>query len=126
MVITLYIIYLLIGVLCGVFMGSIGIGAGLITVPLLNYTGMSLRNAVGCSLLMQLLPQSLPGVFIYHKKGYIDYYPSFTVIFGSLIGITIGAYIIANDLIEKKYVYKILSIILIIFSFIYAKDHLFN
>lgn len=120
------IIYFLIGTIAGFFMGIIGIGAGLITVPLLNYTGMSLNQAVGTSLLMQLLPQSLPGVLLYQKKGYINYYNSFLVIFGSLLGIGIGAYLITYDYIEKKYLYKILSIILIIFACIYSYEHLFT
>lgn len=120
------IIYFLIGTIAGFFMGIIGIGAGLITVPLLNYTGMSLNQAVGTSLLMQLLPQSLPGVLLYQKKGYIDFYNSFLVIFGSLLGIGIGAYLITYDYIEKKYLYKILSIVLIIFAFLYSYEHLFT
>ncbi len=120
------IIYFLIGTIAGFFMGIIGIGAGLITVPLLNYTGMSLNQAVGTSLLMQLLPQSLPGVLLYQKKGYIDFYNSFLVIFGSLLGISIGAYLITYDYIEKKYLYKILSIVLIIFACIYSYEHLFT
>lgn len=120
------IIYFLIGTIAGFFMGIIGIGAGVITVPLLNYTGMSLNQAVGTSLLMQLLPQSLPGVLLYQKKGYIDFYNSFLVIFGSLLGIGIGAYLITYDYIEKKYLYKILSIVLIIFACIYSYEHLFT
>ena len=120
------IIYFLIGTIAGFFMGIIGIGGGLITVPLLNYIGMSLNQAVGTSLLMQLLPQSLPGVLLYQKKGYIDFYNSFLVIFGSLLGIGIGAYLITYDYIEKKYLYKILSIVLIIFACIYSYEHLFT
>jgi len=120
------IIYFLIGTIAGVFMGIIGIGAGLITVPLLNYTGMTLSQAVGTSLLMQLLPQSLPGVILYEKKGFIDYYKSFLVIFGSVFGIIIGAFLITYNYIEKKYLYKILSIVLIIFACIYSYEHLFT
>lgn len=120
------IIYFLIGTIAGVFMGIIGIGAGLITVPLLNYTGMTLNQAVGTSLLMQLLPQSLPGVILYEKKGFIDYYKSFLVIFGSVFGIIIGAFLITYNYIEKKYLYKILSIVLIIFACIYSYEHLFT
>ena len=62
------IIYIIIGTLAGLSMGIIGIGAGIITIPLLIYSGMNIRTAVGCSLVMQLLPQSLPGVLLYQKK----------------------------------------------------------
>ena len=61
----LYILYLLIGVLSGVSMGIIGVGAGMITIPLLLYTGLSVQQAVATSLIIQLLPQSLPGCLLY-------------------------------------------------------------
>ena len=44
----LYIIYALIGILSGISMGIIGIGAGVITLPLLLATGMNIKKAVGC------------------------------------------------------------------------------
>ena len=36
------VVYIIIGLLCGISMGSIGIGAGLISVPLLIYYGLNI------------------------------------------------------------------------------------
>ncbi len=120
------IIYVLIGIVAGLSMGIIGIGAGIITLPLLLYTGMGIRKAVGCILLMQLLPQSLPGVLIYHKEKFIDYYSSFIVILGSIIGIIIGAYLVSHNIISEKLTYKILTLVLIVTAFIFTKRYLID
>tara|TARA_B100000927_G_scaffold287433_1_gene280351 strand:+ start:377 stop:745 length:369 start_codon:yes stop_codon:yes gene_type:complete len=119
-----YVMYILIGVLAGIFMGMIGMGAGIITVPLLIYTGMGLHNAVGASLLMQLLPQSLPGVLLYHHKGYINYRDSILVILGSLVGIGIGSYLIVTEYITEKMAYKILTYMMIIITCVFSYKYL--
>ena len=120
----LYIIYILIGTLAGFFMGMIGMGAGIITVPLLVYSGMNIHNAVGCSLLMQLLPQSLPGVMLYHYKGHMQYYASFAVIFGSILGILLGSLLVTYDYISEKMLYKLLTYLLILITSLFIYEHL--
>ena len=42
----LIFIYLILGLISGLFLGSIGVGAGLLTVPVLIYTGLKLKEAV--------------------------------------------------------------------------------
>ena len=59
------IILSLIGILCGLSMGSIGIGAGLVTVPLLIIYGINIKTAIALIMVMQLLPQSIFGVINY-------------------------------------------------------------
>ena len=120
----LYIIYALIGILAGISMGIIGIGAGVITLPLLLATGMNIKKAVGCILLMQLLPQSLAGVLIYHKDKNIDYTSSFIVIAGSVLGIIIGAYMVSLNIISESLTYKLLTIVLICTSIVFTKKYL--
>ena len=120
----LYIIYVLIGALAGFFMGMIGMGAGIITVPLLVYSGMNIHNAVGCSLLMQLLPQSLPGVMLYHYKGHMQYYASFAVIFGSILGSLLGSLLVTYDYISEKMLYKLLTYLLIFITSLFIYEHL--
>jgi uncharacterized membrane protein YfcA len=118
------LVYILIGCIAGLSMGTIGVGAGIITIPLLIYSGMNIRTAVGCSLVMQLLPQSLPGVLLYNKKNYIEWFNSLLVVFGSLIGILIGAFLVSNNYITEKMTYKLLTIILIITTVIFVKEYL--
>lgn len=121
---NILILITLIGVLAGFFMGIIGMGAGVITVPLLVYTGMNIRNAVGASLLMQLLPQSIAGVWLYHTRGYIDYIPSLWLIFGSFVGILFGSYLVTMDVITEKTTYKMITYLLIVITGIFINDHL--
>lgn len=122
----LYIIYALIGILSGISMGIIGIGAGVITLPLLLATGMNIKKAVGCILLMQLLPQSLAGVLIYHNDKNIEYTSAFIVILGSVIGIIIGAYMVSNDIISETLTYKLLTIVMIFTSIVFSKKYLID
>ena len=122
----LYIIYALIGILSGISMGIIGIGAGVITLPLLLATGMNIKKAVGCILLMQLLPQSLAGVLIYHNDKNIEYTSAFIVILGSVIGIIIGAYMVSNGIISETLTYKLLTIVMIFTSIVFSKKYLID
>ena len=122
----LHIIYALIGMLAGISMGIIGIGAGVITLPLLLATGMNIKKAVGCILLMQLLPQSLAGVLIYHKDKNIDYTSSLIVISGSVLGIIIGAYMVSSNIISESFTYKLLTIVLICTSIVFTKKYLLD
>lgn len=121
----LYIIYLTIGFISGISMGIVGVGAGILTIPFLIYTGLQLKQAVAIALIIQLLPQSLPGVYSFYKKGYINYtilFISLLVLIGSLIGIQLGVYLSTNNIINKKETYRILSYFLILSGlYIYYK-----
>ena len=118
-----YILYTLIGALSGISMGTIGIGAGIITIPLLILTGMDMNTAVGCVLLMQLLPQSLPGVIVYHREEYIHYESAFVVILGSILGIFIGSLLISYKVLTEEMCYKIITLVLIITTIMFIKQH---
>ena len=110
------ILYFLIGALSGISMGVIGVGAGMLTIPLLLYSGLTLHESVGISLIMQLLPQSLPGVILYYKEGSITITTAtiaMFVVIGSLIGIYFGSYLVHNNYINLKFMYGSLASLLI-------------
>jgi uncharacterized membrane protein YfcA len=119
-----FYVYILIGILSGISTGIIGLGSGIITLPLLLYVGMNIRTAVGCVLLMQLIPNSIIGVSLYHNKGFIDYYSSLLVILGSLLGIGMGSYFVTQGYISEEMTYKVLTVSLIIISIIFTKKYL--
>ncbi len=108
------IIYILIGLITGISIGIVGIGAGILLMPLLIYSGLTIHKAVAIGLALQLVPQSLPGLWLYHNKGHFDWKLSLYVIFGSLIGITLGAYLVNNNYINEKLMYRLLFFILFI------------
>lgn len=111
-----YLIYFLIGTISGLSMGIVGVGAGMLTIPLLIYTGLTMKESVGISLIMQLLPQSLPGVIMYYKNSAINLsiiLIAMFVVIGSLVGIYIGSYLVHNDFVNLKSMYTILAFLLI-------------
>ena len=75
---------------------------------------------------MQLLPQSLAGVLIYHKDKNIDYTSSLIVIVGSVLGIIIGAYMVSSNIISESFTYKLLTIVLICTSIVFTKKYLLD
>lgn len=111
-----YLIYFLIGTISGLSMGIVGVGAGMLTIPLLIYTGLTMKQSVGISLIMQLLPQSLPGVIMYYKNGAINLSViliAMFVVIGSLVGIYMGSYLVHNDFVNLKSMYATLAFLLI-------------
>tara|TARA_B110000305_G_C19190192_1_gene516210 strand:- start:287 stop:685 length:399 start_codon:yes stop_codon:yes gene_type:complete len=114
-------IYLFIGGIAGVSMGTIGIGAGLITMPLLIYSGLTIYEAVALAMVMQLLPQSIPGVYNYWK--YIKWEPTLFVILGSFFGIWIGSTLTSGKYLSELFLYRFLAIFLLLSSFYFFIKH---
>lgn len=91
MTLTTLFILLSVGLLAGFLSGMVGIGGGIIIVPVLVYfLGFSQHQAQGTTLFMFLLPIGILGVINYHKEGYVDYKTALiicsTFIFGSYFG----------------------------------------
>lgn len=85
------LILLGIGLLAGFLSGLIGIGGGIVIVPVLVYFfAMSQKTAQGTTLFMFLLPIGILGVFNYHKAGHVDYKTAIimgiTFVLGSYFG----------------------------------------
>ncbi len=91
MTLTTVLILLGVGLAAGFLSGMVGIGGGIIIVPVLVYfLGFTQHQAQGTTLFMFLLPIGILGVMNYHKQGYIDYKTAFmiatTFVFGSYFG----------------------------------------
>jgi len=85
------IILLCVGVVAGFLSGLIGIGGGIIIVPILvYYFTMNQKMAQGTTLFMFMLPIGFLGVYNYYKEGQIDFKSalimSLTFIIGSYFG----------------------------------------
>lgn len=67
------IILLLIGLAAGLMSGILGIGGGIIIIPLLvAFLGFSQQSAQGTSLGLLLLPVGILAVMNYYKAGLVD------------------------------------------------------
>jgi uncharacterized membrane protein YfcA len=91
MTIQVLLILLAVGLAAGFLSGMVGIGGGIIIVPVLVYfLGFTQHQAQGTTLFMFLLPIGILGVMNYHKQGYVDYKTALiicsTFVFGSYFG----------------------------------------
>ncbi|MBI2721463.1 MAG: sulfite exporter TauE/SafE family protein [Bacteroidetes bacterium] len=85
------LILLVVGLLAGFLSGLIGIGGGIIIVPVLVYLlNYDQKTAQGTTLFMFLLPIGILGVYNYYKGGFLDYKTALimaaTFIIGSYFG----------------------------------------
>lgn len=79
-----------IGLLAGFLSGILGIGGGVVMVPLLLLVGFTQHQAQGTSLAAMIPPVTLLAVLQYHKGGHVDWKMAFvisaTFIIGGLFG----------------------------------------
>jgi uncharacterized protein len=85
------LILLTVGLIAGFFSGLVGIGGGVIIVPVLVYFfNMNQKMAQGTTLFMFLLPIGILGVYNYYKGGYVDFKSAciigITFVLGSYLG----------------------------------------
>lgn len=111
---SLQIILMLIaiGISAGILSGLIGIGGGIVMVPLLLLLGFSQQEAQGTSLAALLPPVTLLAVINYHKEGYIDWRYALTISLFFVIGGFIGSKIAVN--LDQKILKKVFGVILLI------------
>jgi uncharacterized membrane protein YfcA len=110
------LILLAVGLVAGFMSGLIGIGGGVVIVPLLVYIlNMNQKTAQGSTLFMFLFPIGILGVYNYHKAGLIDYKTAaimaITFIIGSYLG---GKTVVA---IDTKIIKQIFGAIIVLIGF---------
>lgn len=105
--------YLSVGILSGILTGSIGAGGAVVMVPLLMSCGLTIQESVAIGLAVTAVPQSVPGLYLYYKKG--DFRPkeALFVIIGSLIGVLMGSYIVINYKFTQKTLSRFLACLMI-------------
>ena len=93
-----------VGLLAGFLSGILGIGGGVVMVPLLLLIGFTQHQAQGISLAAMLPPVTLLAVLQYSKEGHVDWkialVISATFIIGGLFGSKLAVAI--NDQLLKK------------------------
>ena len=101
------ILYLLVGVLAGVFSGLIGIGGGVIIVPLLVFFfKLSQHQAQGTTLALMVPPIGLLAAATYYKQGYVDLKVAALVAAGFFVGGLLGSKFavgLSNATLEKVF-----------------------
>lgn len=109
-----YALLALIGLLAGTMIGMIGIGAGVIMVPLMIMVGLTIQQAVGVTLVMQTIPVGILGLYNYYKHGHIQWSYSLAVGLGMLTGIAAGSVASTRNVISDIHLKKGLGIVAIV------------
>lgn len=109
---SIYIL-LLVGLFAGILSGLVGIGGGIIIVPVLVYfLHYTQQQAQGTTLFMFLLPIGILGVMNYYKAGYVEFKTALIIASTFVIGSYFGSkWAIALD---QKTVKQIFGVIIVL------------
>lgn len=105
---------LCIGVTAGVLSGLIGIGGGIIMVPLLLLMGFTQQQAQGTSLAALLPPVTLLAVLNYHKAGFINWRYAIIISLVFVVGGYFGSKIAIS--IDQRTLKKIFAVVLLLIA----------
>lgn len=109
---SIYIL-LLVGLLAGVLSGLVGIGGGIIIVPVLVYfLHYSQQQAQGTTLFMFLLPIGIFGVYNYYKAGYVEFKTALIIASTFMIGSYFGSKMAIT--LDQKTVKQIFGVIIVL------------
>jgi uncharacterized membrane protein YfcA len=91
------LIYIILGLVAGIFGGMFGLGGGLIIIPALVYfAGFTQLQAQGTNLFIMLPPIGLLAALRYYYKGNVKLNVAVFICLGFLIGGLIGAQLVQN------------------------------
>jgi hypothetical protein len=85
-------LYILLGLVAGIFSGLIGIGGAIIIIPsLVLLFGLSQHTAQGTTLALMVPPIGLLAALAYYKQGFVDLKIAAFICIGFFIGGFLGA-----------------------------------
>lgn len=99
------LLFLLLGLITGIFSGLIGIGGAIIIIPsLVLVFSMSQHMAQGTTLALMVPPIGLLAAWTYYKAGFVDLKVAALICVGFFVGGFIGARFVADipDLLLKR------------------------
>lgn len=110
---SIYIL-LLVGLLAGMLSGLVGIGGGIIIVPVLVYfLHYTQQQAQGTTLFMFLLPIGILGVMNYYKAGYVEFKTALIIASTFIVGSYFGSkWAIALDQKTVKQIFGVIIVLL--------------
>ena len=123
MTITTILFLVLIGLCAGVLSGLVGVGGGILMVPMfILFLGLSQHNAQGMSLAVMLPPVTFLAVYNYHKAGDIDWRMALIVSAVFIIGGFFGSKIALKiDQLTLKRIFGVMMLIAAIKLMFFSK-----
>ncbi len=114
--------YLLLGLVAGILSGLIGVGGGVIIIPVLVFLfGLSQHQAQGTTLALLVPPIGLLAAWEYYKEGYVDLKIAGLICAGFFFGGLLGAKLatgLSSRMLEKVFG---VALLLISIKMIFAK-----
>jgi uncharacterized protein len=108
-------ILLALGLVAGIFSGLVGIGGGLIIVPVLVYfLNFTQHQAQGTALFMFLFPIGVLGVMNYWQKGFVDWRVALVIAITFIAGSFLGSKIAVS--LDKTTVQRIFGVVMFALS----------
>jgi uncharacterized protein len=115
MTVTTIITLIIIGLLAGMLSGLVGVGGGIIMVPMLVLIlGFSQHQAQGTSLTVLVVPVTALAVFNYYKEGYINWKYAAIIALFFVVGSYFGSKLAIS--LDQKMLKKVFSIVLILIA----------
>jgi uncharacterized protein len=115
MTLQIVLTLMLIGVIAGLLSGLVGIGGGVVMVPLLiMLLGFSQHQAQGTSLAVLVVPVTAIAVFNYYKEGYINWKHAAIIAVLFVVGGYFGSKLAIS--LDQKMLKKIFAVILIVIA----------
>ena len=106
---------ILIGILAGVLSGLVGVGGGIIMVPLLVlFFGFNQHQAQGTSLAVLAVPVTAVAVFNYYKEGQINIKYAAVIAVFFVIGSVFGSKLALT--LDQKMLKKIFAVVLLVIA----------
>lgn len=85
-------LYLLLGLVAGALAGLMGIGGGLILIPVMVFLlGFSQHEAQGTTLAVMVPPIGILAAWTYYKQGFVDLKAAGLICLGFVLGSVLGA-----------------------------------
>ena len=90
--VSTFIILIIIGLLAGVLSGLVGVGGGILMIPLLIiFLGLTQHEAQGTALFAMLPPIGILAAFNYYKEGFVKWEYAIVIAFTFVIGGYLGS-----------------------------------
>ncbi|MDV7188198.1 sulfite exporter TauE/SafE family protein [Lutibacter sp. TH_r2] len=113
MTLSTVIILIIIGLLAGVLSGLVGVGGGILMVPMfVFFLGLTQHNAQGMSLAVMLPPVTFFAVYNYHQSGEINWKMALIVSLLFFIGGFIGSKIALQ--IDQRMLKKVFGVFMLL------------
>jgi uncharacterized membrane protein YfcA len=107
------IVFILIGLTAGVLSGLIGIGGGVLIIPILVFLlGFSQHMAEGTTLAAMVPPIGILAAYVYYQNGNVDLKAAGFIALGFVVGGLFGAKIAQQ--ISHESLQKIFAVVLIL------------